>query len=271
MSLVNYTRPHRDIGDPRHQQFLVPPFEEQEESCPPKSAKLSSNQCPSWQPLFAFRCGKQHRLRGIAESKASARLTVTQREPEDRGRGRLDFNKPEAYCAVRLDSIHAGVIRKEGNECSRVRRDSEEDSEATAPVVSGVDVADGRAARGRGRKNSSPGGCIVAVPVITATGERTPSHFSLQVHRVVPRSRDALKVPCLVITPRPLGVCSLSIVPFPTICLIASLNPSLYSSHRFAIAPLISAPWPRSGGPSLGPLPVCLALLARKATRGRRE
>lgn len=66
-----------------------------------------------------------------------------------------------------------------------------------------------------GGKNSNPGGCIVAVAVIT-TGKRTPSTlflsflpslslpppslFLYQVHRVVPPGRDALKVPRLVIT-----------------------------------------------------------------------
>lgn len=63
-----------------------------------------------------------------------------------------------------------------------------------------------------GGKNSNPGGCIVAVAVIT--GKRTPSTlflsflpslsppslFLYQVHRVVPPGRDALKVPRLVIT-----------------------------------------------------------------------
>lgn len=63
-----------------------------------------------------------------------------------------------------------------------------------------------------GEKNSNPGGCIVAMAVIT-TGKRTPSTlflsffpspslplFLYQVHRVVPPGRDALKVPRLVIT-----------------------------------------------------------------------
>lgn len=108
----------------------------------------------------------------------------------------MDFNKPEAYCAQGWAvSIYreASISERKGDEC---RWSSLLDRDRRGPKAKRQQPCRVRWVENVGGKNSNPGGCIVAVAVIT-TGKRTPSTlflsflplpllFLYQVHRVVP-------------------------------------------------------------------------------------
>lgn len=135
------------------------------------------------------------RRRAKSLTQLAPRMLGADRDERAGSPARVDFNKPEAYCvSVRVFDRRARIrtlSERKGNanaRCSpRQRRRQRNDRGCRRGGVIGV---------GAGKRTGASGAALLQCRWLRAASETLLFYFSLlQVHRVLPTSRGALKVP----------------------------------------------------------------------------